>query len=132
MTLQNKLSEDLQTAMKAKDSERTSAIRILIGEFARQPKKDLSDEEVIAIAKKLIKAERELLAAKEQEQNSPFIDILKTSLPHQASEEDIRRWIEENVDLENLANRMQAMKPIMSHFGSGADGNLVKKVLNSM
>lgn len=131
MTLQEKVQGDLKVAMKARDSDRTGAIRILIGEFGRQMEKVLTDEQVVAIIKKLIKSERELLAAQGRE-GSPFLAIMEEYLPRAASEEEIRAWIAANIDFAAFANRMQAMKPIMNHFGSAADGNTVKKILQSM
>lgn len=128
MTMQESLSAELRVAMKARDVERTGAIRILIGEFARQPEKILTDEQVIAIIKKLIKSERELLAA-QQQQDSPFLTIMEGYLPRQVSEAEIYAWVEENIDFSTFGNKMQAMKPIMHHFGSSTDGNTVKKVL---
>ncbi len=128
MTLQESLREELKVAMKARDTERTGAIRILMGEFARQPEKVLSDEQVIAIVKKLIKSERELLAAQKQE-GSPFLTIMEEYLPKQASEEEIFAWVKQNIDFSAYGSKMQAMKPIMQHFGSAANGNVVKKVL---
>lgn len=128
MSMQESLREDLKVAMKARDTDRTGAIRILMGEFARQPEKVLSDEQVIAIVKKLIKSERELLAAQNQE-GSPFLTIMEEYLPKQASEEDIYEWVKKNIDFSAYGSKMQAMKPIMQHFGSAVDGNTVKKVL---
>jgi hypothetical protein len=130
MTLQEKVQGELRVAMKAKDSDRTGAIRILMGEFGRQTEKVLSDDQVIAIIKKLIKSERELLAAQGKE-GSPFLTIMEEYLPQAASEEEIRAWIGANIDFSTFANRMQAMRPIMNHFGSAADGNVVKKILQS-
>ncbi len=130
MTLQEQLRVDLTTAMKAKDSDRTGAIRILMGEFARQAEKVLSDEQVVDITKKLIKSERELLAAQGQEE-SAFMRIMAEYLPRQASEEEVHAWITENIDFSSFANKMQAMKPIMQHFGNSVDGNMVKKVMQS-
>jgi hypothetical protein len=130
MTLQERLQGELKVAMKAKDSDRTWAIRVLIGEFGRQTEKELSDEQVIAIVKKLIKSERELLAAQGRE-SSPFLAIMEEYLPKAASEEEIRAWIDGNLDFSTFANRMQAMRPIMNHFGSATDGNGVKKILMS-
>ena len=131
MTLQEKVQGDLKVAMKAKDSDRTGAIRILIGEFGRQMEKVLTDEQVVAIIKKLIKSERELLAAQGRD-GSPFLTIMEEYLPKAASEEEIRAWIEANIDFSAYGNRMQAMRPIMNHFGSAADGNVVKKILQSI
>lgn len=131
MRLQEKITSELKVAMKAKDSARTGTIRILIGEFQRQPEKELSDEAVVAIIKKLIKSEREVIAAGGQG-DQDYIAVLESYLPSQASEEEIRQWIRQNVDLSAFANTMQAMKPIMAHFGSNADGNTVKKILQSL
>ena len=128
MTMQESLREELKVAMMARDTERTGAIRILMGEFARQPEKILNDEQVIAIVKKLIKSERELLAAQQQE-SSPFLKIMEEYLPKQASEEEIFSWVKQNVDFSAYGNKMQAMKPIMQHFGNTVNGNVVKKVL---
>lgn len=131
MTLQEQLRVDLKNAMKAKDSDRTGAIRILMGEFGRQKEKELADEQVIAIIKKLIKSERELLAAQRAEE-SPFLRVMEQYLPKQASEEEIKEWIAANIDFSQYGNKMQAMKPIMQHFGSSVDGNAVKQVLQTM
>ncbi|MGA7276612.1 MAG: hypothetical protein WBW79_01610, partial [Desulfocapsaceae bacterium] len=57
--------------------------------------------------------------------------VLEGYLPQQAGEEEIRAWIEANIDLSTFSNKMQAMKPIMAHFGSSADGGAVKKILQS-
>lgn len=130
MNMQERIKGELKVAMKAKDSDRTWAIRVLMGEFGRQTEKELSDDQVIAIIKKLIKSERELLAAQGQE-SSPFLTIMEAYLPRAATEEEIRAWIEEHLDFSQFANRMQAMRPIMNHFGSAADGNVVKKILLS-
>jgi uncharacterized protein YqeY len=126
--MQESVREDLKVAMKARDTERTGAIRILMGEFARQPEKILSDEQVIAIVKKLIKSERELLAAQKQE-GSSFLTIMEEYLPKQASEQEVYAWVKENIDFSAFGNKIQAMRPIMQHFGSTVDGNVVKKVL---
>ena len=131
MGLQQTISAELQVAIKSRDSVRTGAVRILIGEFQRQPEKVLGDEQVIGIIKKLLKSERELLAVSGRS-SSDFIEVLEGYLPKQASEDEIRKWIQENIDLSVFKNKMQAMKPIMAHFGSSVDGNLVKSILQTI
>ena len=130
MSLQEQFKKELIVSMKAKDTDRTGAIRILIGEFQRQPEKELNDEQVIGIIKKLIKSERELLAAA-GEKGSGYLTVMEGYLPKQASEEEIRSWIEANIDFGAFKNQMQAMRPVMNHFGSAVDGNVVKKILLS-
>ena len=131
MSLQEQLRADLTKSMKARDEDRTSTLRVLIGEFGRQGKKTLEDQEIVAIITKLIKSERETLDRSGQE-TSPYIEILSSYLPKQAGEDEIRSWIAANIDLGEFANKMQAMRPIMAHFGSSADGSTVKKVLESL
>jgi uncharacterized protein YqeY len=131
MSLQKSITDELKSAIKNRDSARTGAIRVLIGEFQRQPDKELSDDQVIAIIKKLVKSEQELLAAT-GESGSDFITVLETYLPRQATEKEIGAWIEENIDFSEFKNRMQAMRPIMTHFGSSVDGNMVKKILQEL
>lgn len=131
MTLQEKIRQDLKKSMKAKDETRTSALRVLLGEFQRQPKKDLTDTEVLAIIRKLIKSESETLARSGQSE-SAYMAVLEGYLPKQADEAEIRQWIETNIDFSQFKNRMQAMKPIMAHFGGNADGNTVKKILEGI
>jgi hypothetical protein len=130
MGLQQSITAELQASIKNRDTARTGAVRILIGEFQRQPEKELSDDQVIGIIKKLIKSERELLAASGQE-TSDFIDVMEGYLPKQASDDEITKWIQENIDFSKFKNRMQAMKPIMAHFGSSADGNMVKRIVQT-
>jgi len=131
MGLQDDLRNELKIAMKAKETERVGAIRIIIGEFGRQSTKDLNDDQVIAIIKKLIKSERELLGSSGKD-SSEYLTILEGYLPKQASEDEIREWIAANIDLAGFKNKMQAMRPIMAHFGSAADGNTVKNILQSI
>ncbi len=130
MSLQEQISADLKTAMKSRDRVKTDAVRVLIGEFQRQPEKDLTDQQVAGIIRKLVKSEKELLAASGSS-DSGFIEILEGYLPQQASEEEIRKWVVENIDFSQINNKMQAMKPIMAHFAGNADGNTVKKILQT-
>ena len=130
MSLQEQISAELKTAMKSRDRVKTDAVRVLIGEFQRQPEKELTDQQVAGIIRKLIKSEKELLAASGSE-DSGFIEVLEGYLPQQAGEDEIRKWIAENIDLGEFNNTMQAMKPIMAHIAGNADGNTVKKILQS-
>ena len=50
MTLQQQIKTDLRAAMKARDEETKSTLRVIMGEFARSDKKDLSDEDVANVA----------------------------------------------------------------------------------
>ena len=131
MTLQEKIKNDLKTAMKAKDEGRIAALRVLIGEFQRQSQKVLADAEVVSIIRKLIKAETEM-AAMAKSGPSEYLAVLESYMPKQPSAEEIRAWVVDNIDFSQFKNKMQAMKPVMAHFAGTADGNTVKKILESL
>ncbi|MFP4532484.1 MAG: GatB/YqeY domain-containing protein [Desulfobacterales bacterium] len=133
MRIQEQIKQDLKQAMKDKDEEKKNTLRIIIGEFGRAEAKELSDDEVVKIVRKLIKSEQESLEQSgKTASDSRYIQILESYLPQMASDEEIRRWIAENIDFSNYKNKMQAMRDIMAHFGASADGNQVKQILQSM
>ncbi len=129
MRLQDKIKKDLVDAMKAKDDDRKNTLRVIMGEFGRQDQKEINDADVIKIVKKLVKSEKEVMERSGAIEPTPFITIAESYLPQLAGEEEIREWITANINFDEYNNKMQAMKPIMQHFGSNADGSLVKKVL---
>lgn len=132
MNLQKKIKTDLSAAIKAKDENKKAALRVILGEFGRLDKKELSDDEAVKILKKLIKSEKEVLEQKGDTGNSTFIEIVESYLPKMASDEEISAWIRQNIDFSQYKNKMQAMGVIMKHFGATADGNVVKDILQRM
>ena len=132
MTLQAQIKKDLMLAMKAKDEEKKSTLRIIMGEFGRAETKEISDDDVVRTLKKLIKSERETLEQSGKPGDNRYIGILESYLPHMATDEDIRNWIAQNIDFSSYKNKMQAMRDIMVHFGSTADGNRVKEILQEI
>lgn len=132
MNLQTQIKKDLSAAIKARNENKKDTLRVILGEFGRLDKKELSDDEVVNILKKLIKSEKEVLEQKGEAADSAFIRIIKNYLPKMATEAEITAWIQQNVDFSEFKNKMQAMGLIMKHFGATADGNSVKKILLKM
>ncbi|NNF98670.1 MAG: GatB/YqeY domain-containing protein [Desulfobacteraceae bacterium] len=131
MTLQEQIKADLKTAMKQRDDSRKDALRIIMGEWSRSEKKEFTDDEVFSIIKKLIKSEKETLE-RAGETDSEYLSIMESYLPQMVSEDEIRAWIQGNINFDDYKNKMQAMGGIMKHFGSSADGNIVKRILQSL
>lgn len=147
MNLQQKIREDMKTAMKGKDDTVRDTLRMIISEFPKltvpiilesgkksfrcKKNEEINDEDITGIIRSLIKSEKILLEAK-KETSSSFLEILQTYIPKPAEEEEIRVWIKENMKMETLKNAMAAMGPVMKHFGQRADGSLVKKILNDL
>jgi len=143
-----KLRSDLKAAMLSKNEEVKGAVRIIISEFptkitlpitlesgkkSSRPKRDgeITNDEIISVIMGLCKSERQTLEFTKQA-TSDYLQVLESYLPQMASEEEILAWAQANIDLTQFKSPMQAMGVIMKHFGKGADGNMVKKVLGSM
>lgn len=148
MTLLAKLKDDLRAAMLSKDEAVRGALRIIISEFptkitmpitlesgkkSTRAKRDdeITDDDIISLIMGLCKSERQTLEYK-KEATSEYLEILERYLPKMATEEEITAWARENIDLSQFKSAMQAMGPIMKHFGKAADGNVVKKVLSTL
>ena len=132
MNLQAQMKKDLSAAIKAKNKNKKDTLRVILGEFGRLDKKELSDDEVVKILKKLIKSEKEVLEQKGETADSEFIKVIENYLPKMATAEEILAWIQQNIDFSQFKNKMQAMGLIMKHFGATADGNIVKKIIQKM
>jgi uncharacterized protein YqeY len=80
MKLKEQIKHDLTAAMKAKDEKKKSALRVVLGELSRLDKKELIEDDVVKILKKLIKAEKEVIQKKSERADDKFVKILeKTS-----------------------------------------------------
>ena len=147
MSLHEKIRADLKTAMFGKDASARDTLRQILSEFptltvpivlesgkktTRLKKPDeITDDDILDIIRKLLKSEKTVLELK-GEKSSPYLSLLKEYLPRMASENEIKEWINANIDLSRFKSSMQAMGPVMKHFGKLADGNLVKKTLQSL
>lgn len=131
MGMQEQIKDDLKKSMLARDESRMSALRVLIGEFQRQGVKILSDQEVLGVIRKLIKSETETMA-RSGAKESAYLDVLEGYMPKAPTEGEIRDWVEKNINFADFPNKVQAMKPIMANYGGLADGNLVRRILESL
>jgi len=104
MTLLEKINEDLKEAMKAKNALNLSVIRMLKGAIQLEliKKKDLSDEDVVAIVAKQIKMRKDSITEFEKagredlvNQNKDEIEVLTTYLPKQLTLEEVKEILDE-------------------------------------
>ena len=147
LALQAKLKQDLKAAMRSKDNSVRDAIRQIMAEYpgltvpitlesgkkTTRPKKaeEITDDDIVDIIRKLVKSEKTVLEAKNQT-SSDYLDVLTLYLPQMATTEEITAWIQTHLDLSQFKSPMQAMGPIMKHFGKRADGNTVKQLLQEL
>ena len=99
MTLKDQITEDMKTAMRAKDSERLGTIRLLLS-ACKQKEVDervvLDDAMVVAIVDKLIKQRKDSIEAFEKAERQDLADkenselaVLQAYLPQRMSEDEV-------------------------------------------
>jgi uncharacterized protein YqeY len=137
MTLQERIYKDLQDVSLKSDEKAT--LKVIKSEIQKEKFKEVPDKRVISIIKSYVKGCEEMLVYldkivdnKHYNNNMNAIKFLSRYLPKQATITEIKTWIKDNIDFSQYKNKMQAMKPIMNHFGSNADGRIVKSILMGM
>ena len=108
MTLFEKINQDMITYMKSKDNFSLGVIRMVKGAIqleAINKKKELTDDEVIAVISKQIKMRNDSINEFEKanrmdlvEQNKKEIAILEKYMPEQLSDDEINKIIDEAFD----------------------------------
>jgi hypothetical protein len=99
MTLKDQITDDMKTAMRAKDSERLGTIRLLLA-AAKQKEVDerveVDDIAMVAIVDKLIKQRKDSIAAFTQanrmdlaDKEAAEIKVLEVYLPQRLSAEEV-------------------------------------------
>ncbi len=123
MTLQDKVQNDIAEAMRRKDSLRLSVLRMMKAAVKNkevEKMKALEEPEVLAVFNTLVKQRkdsidqfrkggREELAQKEESE----ITIIEEYLPAAASDDDVRRAIEDAIG-ETGATSMKDMGKVMA------------------
>jgi len=99
MSLKERITEDMKAAMRAREVQRLSTIRLLLAALKQKEVDErvvLADADVLAIIEKLIKQRRDsisqYLAAKRQDLadvESYELNLLQSYLPQQLSEDEI-------------------------------------------
>ena len=130
MSLKAQISEDMKTAMRAKDSVRLGAIRLLqagIKQREVDERIELSDTDVIAVIEKMLKQRRDSITAYESANRKDLADIekfevtvLQTYLPQQLTEDEIKAMLEKVVTetaaagIKDMSKVMAAIKPLVA------------------
>lgn len=106
--MREKILNDLVSAMKNKDKETLTVLRMVKGAIQLEEinkKQELNDEEVIAVLSKQIKTRKESIVEFEKagrgdlvKQTQSEIDILSKYMPEQLSEEEVLKVINEAFD----------------------------------
>jgi len=147
ISLHDKIKLDLKNAMLQKRNDVRDAIRVLMGEYPKltvpitlesgkktfrvKKPEEITDDDLLGIIRGLVKSEKSVLEMQKKE-SSPYLETLEAYLPRMAAREEILAWINDNIDFSAYKSPMQAMAPVMKHFGKLADGNTVKELLQEL
>jgi uncharacterized protein YqeY len=83
MSLKDQITDDMKAAMRAKDSERLSTIRLLIAEIKRKEvdeRIEVDDAQVVAIVEKMIKQRKDSITQFESGGRQDLADKEKSEL----------------------------------------------------
>src|SRR5260221_13266934 len=99
MSLKANISEDMKAAMKAREPQRLSAIRLLLAAIKQREvdeRKELSDAEVVAVIEKMIKQRRDSITQFQAANRQDPVDgetfefhLLSGYLPKQLTDAEI-------------------------------------------
>ena len=137
-----KISNDLVTAMKEKDTFKLSVLRMLKSALKNEEinkKSALTDDEVLAVIKKQVKTRKDSKAEYESYNRLDLADglekeikILSEYLPEELSEMEINKIIEDTIN-EIKPDGMKGMglviKSISAKYGARVDMGLVSKLV---
>jgi len=122
MPLKAKITDDMKTALKAKETQRLSAIRLLLAAMQQKEideRKDLSDAEVVGVVEKLIKQRRDSIAQFQAANRQDLADaetfelgVLSSYLPRQLTDEELATEVDKAIS-ETGAKAMNDMGKVM-------------------
>ena len=137
-----KITKDLTEAMKAKDTFRTSVLRMLKSALKHEEinkKSPLTDDEVLAIIKKQVKTRKDSMNEYASYNRMDLadslqkeIDILNEYLPEELSDEELEKIVKETitkVKAESIKQMGMVIKTISSEYGARCDMAKVSKLV---
>ncbi len=137
-----KITKDLTEAMKAKDTFRTSVLRMLKSALKNEEinkKSPLTDDEVLAIIKKQVKTRKDSMNEYASYNRMDLadslqkeIDILNEYLPEELSDEELEKIVKETitkVKAESIKQMGIVIKTISSEYGARCDMAKVSKLV---
>ncbi|MFK4565832.1 GatB/YqeY domain-containing protein [Enterococcus sp. UD-01] len=145
MSLLTTLNDDIKTAMKAKDKETLSVLRMLKTAIQNEQIKagrDLNGEEELTVLSREMKQRRDSLAEFEKAGRDDLADkakieitIVEKYMPEQLSEEEIRQIVQAAIDQTGASSAKEfgkVMGAVMPKVKGKAVGNQVNAIVKEL
>ncbi|AOH55759.1 GatB/YqeY domain-containing protein [Peribacillus muralis] len=142
MSLLERLNNDMKQAMKNKEKDKLSVIRMLkasIQNEALKLRQDLTDNEELTVLSRELKQRKDSLQEFENAGRSDLVDKVRTELvyveaymPEQLSEEEISDIVQQTIKEVNATSKAdmgRVMGALMPKVKGKADGSLVNKLV---
>ena len=142
MEIQNRLSEDLKTAMKAKEKIKVGTIRMVraqLKDFQIAKGDELNEEDEISVLINAAKKRKEALELYEKsdrqdliEQEKQELEIISAYLPAQLSKEEVEKVVLkviEEVGASSPQDLGKVMGATMKDLKGKADGKMVQEIV---
>ena len=142
MSLLERLNNDMKQAMKNKEKDKLSVIRMLkasIQNEALKQRQDLTDDEELTVLSRELKQRKDSLEEFANAGRSDLVDKVRTELvyveaymPEQLSEEDISEIVKQTIEEVNATSKAdmgRVMGALMPKVKGKADGSLVNKLV---
>jgi uncharacterized protein YqeY len=143
VSLRLQVTEDMKSAMRAKDSARLNAIRLLLAAMKQREvdeRIELSDTQVIEVIEKMLKQRRDSISQYEAANRQDLADaekfevgVLTTYLPQPLSEAEIAALLDSAIDgtgaadVKDMGKVMALVKPqIIGRADVGRVSGLIK------
>ena len=120
MSLKERITDDMKTAMRAKDSERLGTIRLLQSAMKQKEvdeRIELDAAAIVAIVDKMIKKRKDSIAAFEQAARQDLVDKEKAELAV------LSAYLPERLSAQELSDAVQA---IVKELGASGPGDMGK------
>jgi len=114
MSLKQQITDDMKTAMRAKETARLGAIRLLLAAMKQREvdeRIELSDADILAIIDKMLKQRRDSISQYEAAARQDLADVekfemsvLQTYMPQQLSEAEIEALIAQAIATSGAAS----------------------------
>lgn len=146
MTLQERLGQEVKTAMLAKDAERLGALRMLkstLGYILIEKKAEsISDADFVSVVQKEVKKRRDSieqfesggrpeLAAKEKQE----IAVLESFLPQQLSPEELENMVRAAIAETGATSKKEmgaVIKAVQAKAAGRADGKTISQLVGKL
>jgi uncharacterized protein YqeY len=145
MSLKDRITEDMKTAMRAKDAARLGTIRLLLSAIKQREVDEritLDDTQVVGIVDKLIKQRKDSIAAFAQAARTDLVDkesaevtVLEGYLPQRLSADEVAaevRRIVTEVGATGPGDMGKVMAAVKAQLAGKADMSLVSAAVKQI